>query len=263
MARMRMLKPNDYPSLRWSLFCGEPLPLQLAELWRKSAPNSTVENLYGPTEATIAITAYRLRPGAHGNVATHAAVPLGRPFSGQGAVVIGLDGRPVPEGEAGELYLFGSQVTDGYWKLPETTAARFAPPLGHGSGAEQWYRTGDRVVMDRDHSLLFLGRIDRQVKIRGHRVELQEVEAVLRAVTGSDSVAAIAWPVAEDTGLASGIIAFVAEAATGLDSALAQCRARLPDYMVPSQVHRAPDWPLNAGGKTDYNALRARLGGNR
>jgi amino acid adenylation domain-containing protein len=258
MLRARMLRPNDMPSLRWSLFCGEALPRRVAEAFAVAAPNSVVENLYGPTEATIAFTAYRLPSDPAARASLPEIVPIGAPLPGQTAVLLDAAGRPAPEGAEGELCLGGAQVTDGYWRRPDLTAERFAPPLDDAPGAAgegPWYRTGDRARRTVEHGLLFLGRLDRQVKIAGHRVELQEVEAALRAGAACDSVAAIAWPVDAD-GLARGVVGFVAEESAADEAVLEACRRILPPYMTPSRLVRVADWPLNDNGKTDYARLR-------
>lgn len=255
MLRLRMLRPGDFPSLRWSLFCGEALPRRLAQAWAEAAPNSAVENLYGPTEATIAITAYRLPADPAARARLPDIVPIGAPLPGQQAIVLGPDGGPAAVGEAGELCLGGSQVTDGYLGRPDLTAERFAPPAAALPDGVRWYRTGDRARLDPEHGLLFLGRMDRQVKIAGHRVELQEVEAALRRVAGCDSAAAIAWPLDAD-GLAHGIVAFLPEESHPCDAILEACRRILPPYMIPSRIRLVADWPVNDSGKTDYNRLR-------
>jgi D-alanine--poly(phosphoribitol) ligase subunit 1 len=258
MRRLHMLKPSFYPSLRWSLFCGEALPMELAATWQKAAPNSTVENLYGPTEATVAFTAYRLpkaRPPALDALPT---VPIGMPLFGQKAMVADSFGTPVGDGVAGELYLGGSQVAAGYWRAPDQTAARFQPPRCADAKGTRWYRTGDRAVRSSEYGLIFLGRIDRETKIRGHRVDLLEVENAMRLAAGTDTVAAIPWPVGRD-GLALGLVGFVAGSQKTPEQIIAACGDKLPDYMVPSQIRPAADWPLNANGKTDYTSLTRRL----
>jgi len=258
MRRVRMLKPGSFPSLRWSLFCGEALPTGLAASWQEAAPNSTVENLYGPTEATIAFTAYRLPRPRPLELDAMPTAPIGMPLTGQQAMIIDEEGEPARAGEPGELCLGGSQVAAGYWHAPEQTAARFKPPAGEDAAATRWYRTGDRAVMHREHGLVFLGRMDRQAKIRGHRVELMEVEHALRLAAATDTVAAIPWPLDAD-GLALGLVGFVAGSQSTAAGILACCRERLPDYMVPSHIHRVTSWPLNANGKTDYAALTSLL----
>jgi amino acid adenylation domain-containing protein len=186
MRQLRMLKPGSYPTLRWSLFCGEALPTGLARSWQEAAPNSIVENLYGPTETTIAFTAYRLPKEHRPDLDVLPTVPIGLPLSGQRVMVVDGQSEPLPDGEAGELCLGGSQVAAGYWRAPDQTATRFGAPRSANDHGTRWYRTGDRVVMNREHGLIFLGRVDRQTKIRGHRVELMEVEHAMRLAAGTE-----------------------------------------------------------------------------
>jgi D-alanine--poly(phosphoribitol) ligase subunit 1 len=258
MRQMRMLKPGSYPSLRWSLFCGEVLPMGLAATWQEAAPNSIVENLYGPTEATVAFTAYRLPKEKRPELNALPTVPIGMPLPGQRVVVVDSCGKPLREGEPGELCLGGSQVAAGYWHVPDQTAASFQPPRCVDAGRTRWYRTGDRVIMHGEHGLIYLGRVDRQAKIRGHRVELLEVEHAMRLAAGTDTVAAVPWPIGAD-GLALGLAGVVAGSQKNSAEIIEACRDRLPEYMVPSLIYRAANWPLNANGKTDYASLTRLL----
>jgi amino acid adenylation domain-containing protein len=258
MRQLNMLTRGSYPQLRWSLFCGEALPVGLAGAWQEAAPNSAVENLYGPTETTIALTAYRLPRDCASRLSHLQTVPIGLPLLGQKVMVVDNAGNPLKDGGAGELYLGGSQVAQGYWRAPGETAARFRHPDGLGRGAEPWYRTGDRAVMTKNHGLIFLGRIDRQAKINGHRVELLEVETAVRAAAGTDMAAAFAWPLG-DGGLASGIACFVSRAVVNPSKIIGRCREQLPAYMVPDRIFDLEDWPLNSSGKTDYRSLSALL----
>jgi amino acid adenylation domain-containing protein len=253
MRQMRMLRPGSFPTLRWSLFCGEALPMSLARAWYDAAPNSIIENLYGPTEATVAFTTYRLPKERCVELPT---VPIGTPLPGQRVMLIDDDGKPLRDGEVGELCLGGSQVADGYWRAPDLTAQRFRPP--QDAAETRWYRTGDLAVMSSEHGLIFRGRIDRQVKIRGYRVELLEVENAMRVAAETDTVAAIPWPI-DDGGLARNLVGFVAGSQKSAGEIIARCRDALPSYMVPSRIHRINDWPLNANGKTDYKSLTASL----
>jgi D-alanine--poly(phosphoribitol) ligase subunit 1 len=257
MSRMHMLRPGEFPTLRWSLFCGEALPMRLAREWQYAAPNAIVENLYGPTEATVAFTVYRLTDPGDAAVEEHDIVPIGVPLPGQQIEVIDSEGRILPDGEIGELCLGGSQVAKGYWHLPDTTAERFAPPKG-ASASERWYRTGDLVHKTINDGLIFHGRADRQVKIRGHRIELQEIETVIRAISGSEMVAVVPWPVMEN-GLPLGLVGLINSPQMTTSAVLQECRRKLPDYMIPSELHELHERPLNANGKTDYRALRSIL----
>lgn len=254
MRRFGVLKPDRYPELRWSLFCGEPLPLALANEWAQAAPNSKLENLYGPTELTIACTTYRWTPSAEDN-SERGLVPIGDPLPGMLPLVVDADLREVGPGASGELLMTGPQLTPGYWNDPEKTAAAYIRPPGY---EETYYRTGDRVRRPVDRGpLVYLGRADHQIKVMGYRVELGEVESVLREMTGVDDVVAIGWPPTE-SGF-GGVEAFIADPAVDSRTIRARLAGAVPAYMVPRRLHAMAELPLNANGKFDRNALRALL----
>ena len=178
MNRLRMLKADKYPGLRLSLFCGEALPVEILQKWSAAAPNSVAENLYGPTELTIACTLYRWDPDTSPAESELGVVPIGEPYPGMKVLVADDQQREVAEGETGELLMTGPQLTLGYYRDPERTAAVFVKPEGLD---EIYYRTGDRVRRPPiGRPLIYLGRVDNQIKIQGYRVELGEIEAVLR-----------------------------------------------------------------------------------
>ena len=193
MNKLRMLKPGLYPSLRWSLFCGEALPAEIVEQWLEAAPNSTAENLYGPTELTIACTLYRWDPERSKDECELGLVPIGDPYPGMEVLVADEDLQPVAEGETGELLMTGPQLTPGYWRDAEKTAAAYVTPPGQD---RLFYRTGDRVRRSRGKApMVYLGRMDNQIKIRGYRVELGEIEACVRDEAGVDVAISVGWPV--------------------------------------------------------------------
>jgi amino acid adenylation domain-containing protein len=256
LARMRLLPPGCFPSLRYSLFCGEPLAASYAQLWQEAAPNSILENLYGPTETTIAISHYRWNQTGSSAESVNGIVPIGWIFDGQQCSVIDAERKAVPAGLPGELCLCGSQVTTGYWNEPKKTQEQFVrlPAAGERS----WYRTGDMVRQDTNGCLYYLGRVDHQVKIRGYRVELQEIEAVLRTACGTAQVVSVAWPV--ENGSADGVVAFVSGVdALDHDEVLAYCSKVLPGYMVPRKIYLCDEMPLNANGKIDRRRLVSML----
>jgi amino acid adenylation domain-containing protein len=255
MRRLGALKPDAFPTLRWSLFCGEPLPVEVARAWAAAAPASQVENLYGPTELTIACAVYAWDGDRSVAEAEHGVVPIGSPYPGMRAIVVDEALAPVEPGEAGELLLTGPQVTLGYWRDPERTAAAFVVPPGE---EEVFYRTGDRVRRPAgDRPMTYLGRVDHQIKVLGHRVELGEIEAVLREVTGVDAIVALGWPRTESG--AGGVVAFAGDLEIDAAGTLKAARERLPSYMVPRALHLLAELPLNANGKFDRRALLDRL----
>lgn len=255
MHRLGALKPDSYPTLRWSLFCGEPLTATLAQAWAGAAPRSTLENLYGPTEVTIACTLYRWDPSRSPGECERGLVPIGDPLPGLQGLVVNDDLEEVEPGETGELLMAGHQVAPGYWEDPERTAQAFVVPPGH---TQRHYRTGDLVRCPRGNApMTYRGRRDHQIKIQGHRVELGEVEAVLREEAGIDAAVAVGWPLT-DSG-ARGIVAFVADPAADEQTLREKLARRLPDYMVPRAIHLRETLPLNRNGKYDRNALVAVL----
>ena len=252
LAKMRLLQPGCFSSLRYSLFCGEPLSSAYASVWQDAAPNSIVENLYGPTETTIAISHYRWDRVTSPRECWNGIVPIGWMFKGQTCCVTDSEHKSASIDHCGELWLCGSQVANGYWNDSEKTRERFLRRTDDGD--RLWYRTGDLVRQDDTGCLHFLGRVDDQVKICGYRIELQEVEAVMRKACASEQVASVVWPPSNDG--AQGLVTFVSGLET-LDEnrALAYCRDRLPDYMVPRKVVLINDMPVNANGKIDKAGL--------
>ncbi len=249
------LTPGAFPSLRWSMFCGEALPLGLARQWMAAAPQSRVENWYGPTEATIACARFDLSEGLDETDAPNDLAPIGRAFPGMTLTVAGEDLHALPEGQFGELLLSGPQVTAGYLNDPERTAKSFVR-LPHHCAVH--YRTGDRAVCDRQGRIWFLGRIDNQVKIRGFRVELGAIESVVRQVVPVN-VVAMSWPPESASG--SSVVVALETAHTDPEPILALARRELPDYMVPSRIVCVPTFPTNASGKADRKGIATWVSG--
>ncbi len=255
MRRFGVLKPDMYPGLRLSLFCGEALPVEIARQWSLAAPNSVIENIYGPTELTIACTAYRWDNANSLAESEQGVVPIGEPFDGMRALIIDDQLRPVPEETDGELVMTGPQLSLGYWQDEEKTRKAFVRIPGEDA---TFYKTGDRVRRrSPGKPLVYLGRLDSQIKILGHRVELGEVEATVREVSGLDGVVAVGWP---KTGSgADGIEVFLQTDSFDTKTLLEDLKARLPLYMVPRNVNTLSRFPLNANGKFDRGALLKTL----
>ncbi|MBP2329402.1 amino acid adenylation domain-containing protein [Kibdelosporangium banguiense] len=225
---------------------GEAMSADLADALANGA--DVLWNLYGPTETTIWSTAARVGRGE--------TVSLGRPLDGTRLLVVDRDLRPIPVGFVGELLIGGLGVAAGYLDRPALTAARFLPDP-HGSG-QRLYRTGDLVRERHDGTLEFVGRADDQVKVRGHRIELGEVESVLRACAHvSDAAAAIQYRGGE-----AAVVAYlVADETACTDehewvTQIRQTAARvLPASAVPGELYCVPIIPLNPHGKVDRRAL--------
>lgn len=246
-----LLEPGALPSLRSSIFAGEPLVASVAEAWMRAAPNAPVYNIYGPTEGTISLCGKRFKPG---DFAPHEVVSLGEAFSGNQLGLFDPDtNEPSPAGSTGEICFTGNQVSRGYWRDPALNAARF---FTAANGAF-WYKTGDLGRYEKQKGFIFAGRVDHQVKIRGFRVELQEIEGVVRVASKTSEAAVIAWPLSSD-GNAMGCVAFIPKTADRVAESVIYeaCAAKLPDYMVPGRLIFTDQLPLNANGKIDYNALK-------
>lgn len=256
MQNLKMLTPGAFPTIRYSMFCGEPLPASSAELWQQAAPNSVIDNLYGPTEATVVCIGQRY-DGPPSVTEDRGTVATGRPFRDMNAAILDSSHKILPPGEKGELALTGKQVAQGYFKDSHKTTQRFPSIEG-----KRWYLTGDLAYQSADGRFHHLGRIDNQIKVLGNRVEMEDVEAHLREVCGVDAVCAIPWPITN--GSAAGIVAFV----SGTSSAAAaeireKMHRRVPKYMVPTEIRFLASLPLSTAGKTDRKTLAAMLSENR
>jgi len=255
MHRFGILKPNMYPSLRLSLFCGEALPVEVIRRWAIAAPNSVIENLYGPTELTIACTAYRWDNKNSPDESERGIVPIGEPFDGMQALIVDEQLRELGEGADGELLMTGPQLSLGYWQDEERTRRAFVSVAGKDG---VYYRTGDRVHRRAPNKpFVYLGRLDSQIKVLGHRVELGEVEAVVREASGVEGVVALGWPVTGSG--ADGIEVFLQTNECDVSTLLTNLKAKLPPYMVPRKIRLLSNFPLNVNGKYDRVALFEKL----
>ncbi|MFP5285665.1 MAG: non-ribosomal peptide synthetase, partial [Thermoanaerobaculia bacterium] len=171
------LEPEQAPGRAQALVIGgEALLAESLSLWRTHAPETRLINEYGPTETVVGCVVYEVPPG----VPLSGPVPIGRPIANMRCYVLDAALRPVPAGFEGQLYLAGTGLARGYLARPGLTAERFVPDPFGGPG-ERMYRTGDLVRWDEEGQLVFIGRVDQQVKLHGYRIELGEVEAVLAA----------------------------------------------------------------------------------
>ncbi|MBY6420361.1 non-ribosomal peptide synthase/polyketide synthase [Rhodococcus sp. BP-324] len=230
-------------SLRHVLVAGEAFPAAVADAVRMALPAAGVHNLYGPTEFAVHATAYTLRAGD----VVPSGVPMGRPVWNCAVYVLDSRLHPVPVGVVGELYLSGVQLARGYFGRADLTADRFvASPVGNG---ERLYRTGDLVRWTADGVLAYVGRSDFQVKLRGQRIELGEIDAALDRLP---SVARATVAVRSDR-----LVAYVVPAGEAIDVDVVKASVAevLPSYMVPSVFVVLDELPVGASGKLDRKAL--------
>ncbi|MCC8246269.1 non-ribosomal peptide synthetase [Saccharothrix luteola] len=237
-------------SLRLLVATGEALPADLCARWLDAFPGIPLMNAYGPTECADDVThAFITSPA---DVAD--GVPIGSALRNTRLYVLDDRLRPVPVGTPGELYVGGEGVGRGYLGDPGRTGVVFVPDPFTPRPGRRMYRTGDYVVRRADGSLVFLERRDHQVKVRGHRIELGEVEAVLAE---HDGVGALAVVVREDRPGDKRLVAYVTPADVDTTALRATAESRLPGYMVPSAFVGLDALPLTPNGKLDRHALPA------
>lgn len=241
---------NNIPSLRLINFGGEACPAPLVKRWARDGRR--LFNTYGPTETTVTATMTELFVGRE--------VTIGRPLPNYTAYVVNEKLEPVKQGERGELLIGGPGVSQGYVNRTDLNPAKFiANPFGAGGGDPTLYRTGDAVSVNKDGELEFHGRIDTQVKIRGFRVELEEIETALADQAG---VRTAAVKLETDASGMEHLVAFFV-AADGQAPSIAELRkqmqARLPSYMMPTEIKRLEKMPTLTSGKVDRKSLPKAL----
>jgi amino acid adenylation domain-containing protein len=249
-AMAELLRIKGVPeSIRTVNMAGESLPPNIVEQLFEETKVERVFNLYGPSEDTTYSTYACFRRGeANGRMS------IGKPISNTQAYVLDRECQPVPTGVIGELFLGGQGIAREYLNRPELTAEKFVPNPFIERDGERMYRTGDHVKWGQDGNLEFLGRLDQQVKLRGYRVELGEIEAALQAHQGVEACAVI---VREDQPAEKRVVAYVVTndaVAAGFREFL---KDRLPDHMIPSAFVEMDQLPLTPNGKVDRKALPA------
>ncbi|MBQ4819568.1 AMP-binding protein [Aquimarina sp. MMG016] len=242
----------DCPAMKYSMFCGEALPLDVTEEWSKCLPNATIANVYGPTECTIYCTDYTYN--REGENKTHNGVlTIGKDMKNTTTIIVDEDNNEVAIGESGELCLSGAQLTTGYWKNKEKNKAVFFHKEYQGKNT-RFYRTGDLCSRDEEGDILYLGRVDFQAKIQGFRVELSEIEFHAKAALDKINVVAIAFT----NSIHNTEIGVVIESEDFNTQELVDyMKTKLPAYMIPTQMKFIQSFPLNTNGKIDRNKLTA------
>jgi amino acid adenylation domain-containing protein len=240
----------DLSALRVLLFAGEVFPVKYVRELMKLAPRVRFANLYGPTETNVC-TWFDVRALE----ANAAPVPIGRAACGDELHILDEAGRSTPPGVAGELWVSGPSVMLGYWRRPEQTARtlRTITPL---PGREILaYKTGDLVREMEDGNLEYLGRLDHQIKTRGYRVELGEIEFALHEHPAVDEAVVLAIPDDEITNRLKAIVVRRPEAQVSEANLKEHCARTLPRYMVPEIIEFRSNLPRTSSGKVDRRAL--------
>lgn len=216
-------------------FCGEVLKPRTARRLFERFPSSKIYNLYGPTEACCAVSSVEITPEM---AASDSPLPCGRPYPNMMIMIADASGDAARPGEPGEVILMGPQVATGYLGI---VSEKFLV-----EGDRRAYRTGDRGRMI-DGMLYVEGRMDRQVKVHGYRVELGEVESAIRAIGVQDVVVAVSH--------LGNLVAFIQRPSPSVDQIRSRLKSALPTYMVPSRLELLDQLPLNPNGKIDVSSL--------
>lgn len=242
------------PWVRMVIIGGEATQPERIHQWHGAVGNRvTLLNTYGPSETTVVATVATLEPGG----VAQGAVPIGRPLPGVAVVALAPDGNPVAVGQSGELYVVGPTVALGYLGRSQLTAERFVY-LDRLPGRPRAYRTGDQVLMRPDGQLVFIGRLDAEFKISGHRVDLAEIESALAAISGSREVAVVGHCLPQ--GIKRLCAYLVAEPPYPSVQVLRQQLAQiLPAAVIPAGFSFMDALPKTASGKVDRLALQAHL----
>jgi amino acid adenylation domain-containing protein/thioester reductase-like protein len=242
--------------LRYLVLGGELLPTHLARRTLHSRQVQTLVNHYGPTETTVGVIARVLPSPEHADAIATDSVPIGQPFGNTTLKVRTADGSFHKTGVTGELYIGGPSVAAGYKGDPAATSKNFLPICSADGTEERYYKTGDIVSIDDEGTVRFQGRIDRQIKINGHRVELEHVESVLRTLTDVVDAAVFFAEIQEKSRIIAGLLGRTRLDAESLKQ---QLKDILPDYMIPNALLQFDAFPRNDNSKTDLKSLEAQI----
>jgi D-alanine--poly(phosphoribitol) ligase subunit 1 len=240
--------------LRYSLFCGEALPLDITEKWSLCVPTAEILNVYGPSEATIFCSYYAFdRNGV--NKTQNGILSIGKPMEGTHAIIVNEKNHTVNDGETGELCLSGNQITPGYLQdTVKNETSFFEMQLCIES--ERFYKTGDLCFIGPEGDIMYVGRVDSQIKINGFRVELSEIEFHARIYLVETNVVAIAYK--NNLGnLEIGL--FIESKEFDIHNLVKYLKEKLPSYMIPVCVRFESVFPLTKHDKTDRQELLKRF----
>lgn len=237
----------DASAFKACILTAEACPADLIEDWKRCAKNVQVYDFYGPTEATVYCTYYKCEQPV---LAANGMTSIGKPLANVEAVIVDEQGNIVTaEGEKGELCVAGDQVTQGYWNNEGKNAEAFFV-----MDAKRFYRTGDLCFWDKSGNIMYVGRLDQQVKIQGFRVELNEVEYHARQYYNNNiRVVAVAF---KNENNLDEIALFVEKNKETSDGLLAFLKEKMPQYMIPSRVISLENFPQNSSDKIDRKELK-------
>ncbi len=250
VSKMQLLSPERLPSLRKIVFAGEVMPTKHLAYWQTQLPNKSYINLYGPTEITVDCTYFFVDRIYN----TEETLPIGYPCQNSGVIILTNDNRLAKNGEQGELCVRGSSLALGYWNAPEKTEEVFCQNPLQKNYADRIYRTGDLVMKNEKGQILFIGRIDSQIKHMGYRIELGEIETAADALHCIDKCCILYNQQSKE------IVLFYEsmeeQTVATLKKGLSE---QLPNYMIPRKYIYLQKLPINANGKIDRKSLAEKL----
>ena len=259
MLQRGAMDKRDLSSLRWVLFGGEPFPPKHLRALMQALPDARFTNVYGPAEAP-SCTYYDVPPLEEGD---DRPLPIGTVSHNSADLIVDEHDRDCEIDEEGELCIRSSTLTRGYWNRPDLNARVFLERESYGPFPDVWFRTGDMVVRHADGLLRFLGRKDRMVKIRGNRVELDEVEAALASHAAVSEAAAYAVSDGRGSKAVRATVNLHAGQSTGAAELRQHARERIPSYAIPEEIDIAEDLPRTSSGKIDRKRLSEQHSGTQ
>ncbi len=249
-----LLSKFTFPSVRNCILTGEATFVDLLDPWRRCIPGARIFNFYGPTESTIYCAYYELEPGK--SKSYNGMLAIGKAIENMELIIIDEEGKELGANEKGELLISGPQLTQGYLDI-EKSKTSFIRNQALDQHAV-YYRSGDLCFVDEDGDILYCGRLDNQVKIQGFRVELSEIEILVRS---SFNVNNVVIATKNNSGIME--LGLILEAGTDMDytAIVSHLKEKLPQYMIPVKISTLKEFPLNSSGKTDRNKIKELVNG--
>lgn len=250
MEKMGHLRSNNFPDLKYSMFCGEQFPKYLADAWKIAAPNSTIENLYGPTEATIYISRFNYLENFKDTTFKNGILPIGNAFLDHDVIIIDESYNELENSEIGEICFSGKQLSNGYLNDIKKTSDAFV-----FFNNKRWYKTGDIGFKNKMGYLECIGRKDNQIKISGRRIEIGEIEYVLSKFKKTKNSVVI--PLRDFRDIVTGCVAFINESISKKEEL--QIRSASLEFLdkvfFPKKIITVEKFPLTVSGKIDRKKL--------
>jgi len=241
----------SFPDLKYSVFCGEALQIAITKEWSNCIPNAEIINYYGPTENTIYSTYYNFQRNGN-NKQRNGILSIGKAMVNTDTIIVDTDDKITGPEEIGELCLSGRQLTPGYLRNELKNKNQFFYKK-IGDENIRFYRSGDLCIKDSECDILYLGRLDSQIKIQGYRIELSEIEHHAKQIMKDIQVAVVVYEKVKDTaelGLA------IEGEVIDINGLVFYLKSKMPAYMQPAHIKFCKTFPLNLNGKTDKNKLK-------